>query len=45
MKWITPRNINVDWVARPWLIHRFLDPAPKFFFVDQGQLLESRSKG
>lgn len=40
MKWITRRNIKVDRVACPWLIHRFVDPDAQFLFVDEGQLLE-----
>jgi len=40
MKWITRRNIKVDRVACPWLIHRFIDPKPEFFFVEEAELLE-----
>lgn len=28
MKWITRANANVDRVACPWLIKRFIDPTP-----------------
>jgi hypothetical protein len=45
MKWITRRNIKVDRVACPWLIHRFVDPNAQFLFVNEGQLVESPSKG
>ena len=39
MKWITRKNIKVDRVACPWLIRRFIDPNPEFFFVEEGTLL------
>lgn len=44
MKWITRRNIKVDRVACPWLIHRFVDPDAQFLFVDEGQLLDSANR-
>ncbi len=44
MKWITRRNIKVDRVACPWLIHRFVDPDAQFLFVDESQLLESANR-
>jgi hypothetical protein len=40
MKWITRKDIKVDRVACPWLIHRFIDPKPEFFFVEEAELLE-----
>jgi hypothetical protein len=33
MKWITREHAKVDRVACPWLIARFVDPAPQFLFV------------
>lgn len=33
MKWITRENVKVDRVACPWLIRRFVDDKPEFFFV------------
>ena len=33
MKWITRKNANVDRVACPWLIRRFVDPDATFLFV------------
>jgi hypothetical protein len=33
MKWITRQNANVDRVACPWLIKRFVDAAAEFLFV------------
>lgn len=41
MKWITRRNIEVDRVACPWLIRRFVDPAAEFLFVDEAELVEA----
>ncbi len=33
MKWVTRRNANVDRIACPWLIKRFVDPEAAFLFV------------
>jgi len=33
MKWITRERVNVDRVACPWLIKKFVDSEPVFFFV------------
>jgi hypothetical protein len=33
MKWITRANANVDRIACPWLIKRFVDPDAEFLFV------------
>jgi len=33
MKWITRQNANVDRVACPWLIRRFVDPDAEFIYV------------
>ena len=35
MRWVTRRNANVDRVACPWLIRRFVDPDAEFVFVDR----------
>ena len=40
MKWITRKNIQVDRVACPWLIKRFIDPQAEFLFVEEQALLE-----
>jgi hypothetical protein len=39
MKWITRQNANVDRVACPWLIKRFVDPAAEFLFVHNDDVL------
>jgi hypothetical protein len=33
MKWITREKINVDRVACPWLIRKFIDPDAEFVFL------------
>lgn len=33
MKWVTRKNANVDRIACPWLIRRFVDPDAEFLFV------------
>ncbi len=40
MKWVTRENANVDRVACPWLIKRFIDPEAEFLFVPKDQVLE-----
>jgi hypothetical protein len=38
VKWITRKNANVDRVACPWLIRRFVDPGAEFLFVAPDQV-------
>src|SRR6516225_9167821 len=33
MKWVTRKNANVDRVACPWLIRRFVDQDAEFLYV------------
>jgi len=33
MKWVTRKNANVDRIACPWLIRRFVDSEPEFLYV------------
>lgn len=33
MKWITRERPKIDRIACPWLIARFIDPAPQFLYV------------
>ena len=33
MKWVTRKNANVDRIACPWLIKRFIDKEAQFLFV------------
>jgi hypothetical protein len=40
MKWVTRENANVDRIACPWLIKRFIDPDAEFLFVGRDQVPE-----
>jgi hypothetical protein len=40
MKWVTRENANVDRIACPWLITRFIDPEAEFLFVGRDEVLE-----
>ncbi len=40
MKWVTRENANVDRIACPWLINRFIDPEAEFLFVHRDEVLE-----
>jgi len=40
MKWVTRENANVDRVACPWLIRRFIDPEAEFLFAPRDNVLE-----
>jgi hypothetical protein len=39
MKWITRQNANVDRVACPWLIKRFVDVEGEFIYVPSDQVM------
>lgn len=40
MKWITRENANVDRIACPWLIKRFVDKDAEFLYVPRDQVME-----
>ena len=40
MKWITRERPKIDRIACPWMIARFIDPAPEFLFVPKDQVLQ-----
>jgi hypothetical protein len=40
MKWVSRENPNVDRIACPWLIKRFIDQEAEFLFVPRDQVLE-----
>jgi hypothetical protein len=40
LKWVTRENANVDRIACPWLIKRFIDPGAEFLFVSRDEVLE-----
>jgi hypothetical protein len=39
MKWITRENANVDRIACPWLIRRFIDKDAEFIFVPKDAVM------
>src|SRR5436305_14453021 len=39
MKWVTRENANVDRIACPWLIKRFVDPDAAFLYVPADQVV------
>jgi hypothetical protein len=39
MKWITRENANVDRIACPWLIRRFIDKDAEFLFVSKDEVM------
>jgi hypothetical protein len=39
MKWVTRKNANVDRVACPWLITKFVDPAAEFLYVAADEVM------
>lgn len=39
MKWITRKNANVDRIACPWLITRFVDPEATFLYVAADEVM------
>jgi hypothetical protein len=44
MKWVTRENANVDRIACPWLIKRFIDKEAEFMFVPRDKVLEIAEK-
>jgi hypothetical protein len=39
MKWVTRKNANVDRIACPWLIKRFVDPDAEFSYVGRDEVM------
>src|SRR5512140_679002 len=44
MKWITRQNANVDRIACPWLIKRFVDPDAEFIYVPADQVMATAER-
>src|SRR5258708_39531154 len=44
MKWVTRENANVDRIACPWLIQRFIDADAEFLFVPRDQVLAAAER-
>lgn len=40
MKWVTRERPKIDRIACPWLIARFIDPAPEFLYVPAGEVMK-----
>ncbi len=39
MKYVTRKNANVDRIACPWLIRRFIDPQAQFLYVERDDVM------
>ncbi len=44
MKWITRKNANVDRIACPWLIQRFIDPEAVFLYVPTEEVMATAER-
>jgi hypothetical protein len=44
MKWITRERVNVDRVACPWLIQKFVDAEAEFFFVPVAEVFSESER-
>jgi hypothetical protein len=44
MKWITRENANVDRIACPWLIKRFVDADAEFLYVPADQVVAAAER-
>jgi hypothetical protein len=44
MKWITRQNANVDRIACPWLIKRFVDPEAEFLYVPADEVMAEANR-
>ncbi len=44
MKWVTRENANVDRVACPWLIRRFVDKDAEFLYVPREKVMETAER-
>ena len=39
-RWVTRRNLHIDRLASAWLISRFIDKRPRFYFVGDNETLD-----
>ena len=39
MQWITREHPKIDRIACPWLVTRFIDPAPEFVYVPAAEVM------
>ncbi|HZS47501.1 MAG TPA: chromate resistance protein ChrB domain-containing protein [Blastocatellia bacterium] len=40
-RWVTRQNLFVDRLAAVWLIKRFIDRKPRFYFIKEGETVEA----
>src|SRR5438105_5109969 len=40
-RWMTRRNLHIDRLASAWLIKQFINKGPRFYFVAEGETVES----
>jgi len=46
MKWVTRKNANVDRIACPWLVKRFVDDQAEFLYVPADEVMKvAREQG
>jgi hypothetical protein len=44
VKWVTRKNANVDRVACPWLITKFVDPEAEFLYVPAEEVMATAER-
>src|SRR5437588_12706055 len=44
MKWVTRENANVDRIACPWLIKRFVDTNAEFLYVPRDEVMAAAER-
>jgi hypothetical protein len=44
VKWVTRKNANVDRVACPWLIAKFVDPEAEFLYVPAEEVMAAAER-
>src|SRR5258707_4227421 len=44
VKWVTRQNANVDRIACPWLIRRFIGPDAEFLYAPRDLVLETAKR-
>jgi hypothetical protein len=44
MKWITREHPKIDRIACPWLVARFIDPAPEFVYVPADRVMTEAAR-
>jgi hypothetical protein len=44
MRWVTRKNANVDRIACPWLVRRFIDPDAEFIYVPAQEVVATAER-